>query len=215
MATEDTVSHIAKTLGEVEEIPLSQISGIVRVLGEEGALALLNETQEVEKGGGMLLADGTRRRSPGGVYFQLARRKLPPEEKKIIFREKKAETAADAPPPSSSGGATVASAAGAGDPSRFTRRRVVEVVPARGPVRGKPGQFTPPELPSALTRARIRQQVNQAILPLPIEEQYHLLLDLLADIHDRVSGGASPPPSSEDAPPARPARARSGATRRK
>lgn len=216
MATEDTVSHIAKTLGEVEEIPLSQISGIVRVLGEEGAMALLNETQEVEKGGGMLLADGTRRRSPGGVYFQLARRKLPPEEKKIIFREKKNE-AADAPPPSSSSGAAAPSAS-ANDASRFTRRRVVEVVTARGagPAR-KPGQFSPPELPSALTRARIRQQVNQAILPLPIEEQYHLLLDLLADIHDRVAGGASPPPSSsEDAQPARPARARSGgSTRRK
>jgi hypothetical protein len=214
MATEDTVSHIAKTLGEVEEIPLSQISGIVRVLGEEGAMALLIETQEVEKGGGMLLADGTRRRSPGGVYFQLARRKLPPEEKKIIFREKKNE-AGDAPPPSSSSGAAAASP-GTNDGSRFTRRRVVEVVTSRGAVRGKPGQFSPPELPSALTRARIRQQVNQAILPLPIEEQYHLLLDLLADIHDRVAGGASPPPaSSEDAPPARPARARSGATRRK
>ena len=211
MATEDTVSHIAKTLGEVEEIPLSQISGIVRVLGEEGALALLNETQEIEKGGGMLLADGTRRRSPGGVYFQLARRKLPPEEKKVIFREKKAESA-DAPPPSSSGRSA---SAGAAEASRFNRRRVVEVVPARGPARGKPGQFTPPELPSALTRARIRQQVNQAVLPLPIEEQYHLLLDLLADIHDRVSGGAHPPPSSEDAQPTRPARARGSATRRK
>jgi len=219
MATEDTVSQIAKSLGEVEEIPLSQISGIVRVLGEEGALALLNETQEVEKGGGMLLADGTRRRSPGGVYFQLARRKLPPEEKKIIFREKKNEPA-EAPPPSSSRGSAAAAGggagAGAGDASRFTRRRVVEVVTARSPLRGKPGQFTPPELPSALTRARIRQQVSQAILPLPIEEQYHLLLDLLADIHDRVSGGANPPPAStEDAAPARPARARSGATRRK
>jgi hypothetical protein len=215
MATEDTVSHIAKTLGEVEEIPLSQISGIVRVLGEEGAMALLNETQEVEKAGGMLLADGTRRRSPGGVYFQLARRKLPPDEKKIIFREKKNETA-DAPPPSSSMGAAAAPGAGANDGSRFTRRRVVEVVTARGGgAPRKPGQFSPPELPSALTRARIRQQVSQAILPLPIEEQYHLLLDLLADIHDRVAGGASPPPSSEDAPPARPARARSGATRRK
>jgi hypothetical protein len=89
---------------------------------------------------------------------------------------------------------------------------VVEVVPARaGIARSKgAGPFTPPELPSALTRARIRQQVTQAIAPLPIEEQYHLLLDLLADIHDRVTGGASPPPSSE-APPARPVRARGGA----
>jgi hypothetical protein len=213
MATEETISHIAKSLGEVEEIPLSQITGIVRVLGEEGALALLNETMAIEKGGGMMLADGTRRRSPGGVYFQLARRKLPSEEKKIIFRDTKKPEGADAPPPSSSSG----SGSAASDASRFPRRRVVEVVPPRAQARvGKPGQFSPPELPSALARARIRQQVNQAIAPLPIEEQYHLLLDILADIHDRVSGGASPPPAaSEDAPPSRPARARSTAARRK
>lgn len=226
MATaEDTISHIAKTLGEVEEIPLFQITGIVRVLGEEGAQALLKETLDIEKGGGMLLADGTRRRSPGGVFFQLARRKLPADEKKNIFREKKAEgeaAAAPAPasvrapaaPPSSAPGAS--SAAAAGDPSRFTRRRVVEVVAQRPHARGgKPGAFTPPELPSALTRARIRQQVTQAVAPLPLEEQYHLLLDLLADIHDRVTGGSSAaseePPASR--PPARPPRTTS--TRRK
>jgi len=222
MATaEDTISQIAKTLGEVEEIPLFQITGIVRVLGEEGAQALLKETLDIEKGGGMLLADGTRRRSPGGVFFQLARRKLPADEKKNIFREKKAE-GESAPVSSPTGSASAASAASAaaGDASRFTRRRVVEVVAQRPAVRGgKPGAFSPPELPSALTRARIRQQVTQAISPLPLEEQYHLLLDLLADIHDRVTGGGSPPPS-EDAPPSRPpARARSsstsGGTRRK
>ena len=206
MATEETVSHIAKSLGEVEETPLTQIAGVVRVLGEEGALGLLNETLEIEKGGGMTLSDGTRRRSPGGVFFQLARRRLPPEEKKVIFREVKKPESAEPAPQSSSLGS---------DAARLTRRRVVEVVPARAPLRGgKPGAFTPPELPSALTRARIRQQVIQAITPLPIEEQYHLLLDLLADIHDRVTGGAQPPPSSE-APPARPVRARGGTSRRK
>ena len=76
---------------------------------------------------------------------------------------------------------------------------------------GKPGAFSPPELPSALTRARIRQTVTQAVAPLPIEEQYHLFLDLLADIHDRVSGGAQAP--QEDAPASRPpARAPRGNT---
>lgn len=201
MATDDTVSHIASSLGEVEETPLFQIAGVVRVLGEEGALALLTETLEVEKNGGMTLADGTRRRSPGGVFFQLARRKLPADEKKVIFREKKAP-GSEPPPPS---------APGVADASRFPRRRVVEVIPARAPVRGKAGAFAPPELPSALTRARIRLQVTQAIAPLPIEEQYHLLLDLLADIHDRVTGGATPPPSSEATPPARAPRARGAA----
>jgi hypothetical protein len=208
MATEETVSHISKSLGEVEEIPLTQITAIVRVLGEEGALTLLKETLDIEKGGGMMLADGTRRRSPGGVYFQLARKKLPPEEKKNIFREKK-PASDEAVPPSSP------AAAAGGDANRLLRRRVVEVIPARagGPAaRGRSGAFAPPELPSALTRARIRQQVNQAIAPLPLEEQYHMLLDLLADIHDRVTGSASPP--SEDAPAARAARPRSAARRK-
>ncbi len=202
MATEDTISHIAKSLGEVEEIPLFQISGIVRVLGEDGALTLLAETSEIEKGGGMMLADGTRRRSPGGVFFQLARRKLPSDEKKIIFREKKQEST-DAPPPSSSTGSASVNA----DASRFARRRVVEVVPARPNIArpksgGGGGAFSPPELPSALARARIRQQVSLAVAPLPLEDQYHLFLDMLADIHDRVSASAPAVTSSAVAPAA-------------
>jgi hypothetical protein len=204
MATaEDTISQIAKTLGEVEEIPLFQSTGIVRVLGEEGAQALLKETLDIEKGGGMLLADGTRRRSPGGVFFQLARRKLPAEEKKNIFREKKAE--AEGAPASSRPQAPsqppAATAAAAADASRFTRRRVVEVVAPRA-AGARPGKFSPPELPSALTRARIRQQVTQAVAPLPVEEQYHLLLDLLADIHDRATGSSAA--AADDAPASRP-----------
>ncbi len=190
MSTEDTVSQIAKALGEVEEIPLTQIAGVVRVLGEDGAQALLKETLEIEAKGGQLLADGTRRRSPGGVFFQLARKRLPVEERKEIFRERKPASAEDSASP-----APPAAEAQSADPSRLTRRRVVEVIPARpATAKGKAG-FVPPELPSALTRARIRQQVNQAVAPLPIEEQYHLLLDLLADIHDRVTGGAAPPPN--------------------
>lgn len=182
MATEDTISQIAKALGEVEETPLSQIEGVVVALGEEVALQLLDETLEIEKGEGMPLADGSRRRSPGGVFFQLARRKLSPEDKRNIFRDKKSGEPASQNQP-----ATVP------DSTKFPRRRVVEVVPPRAQAKGKAG-FVPPELPSALTRARIRQQVTQAVAPLPIEEQYHLLLDLLADIHDRVAG-----PTEKDA----------------
>jgi hypothetical protein len=206
MSIEDTVSNIAKALGEVEEIPLTQIGGVVRVLGEDGALSLLKDTLDIEAKGGQLLADGTRRRSPGGVFFQLARKKLPVEERKEIFRERKPPS--DEPPASSAGDTPSPPNA---DASRLTRRRVVEVIPARAAIKGKAGGFTPPELPSALTRARIRQQVSQAVAPLPIEEQYHLLLDLLADIHDRVSGGASPPPNEAHAART----SRGGGTRRR
>jgi hypothetical protein len=210
MSTEDTVSNIAKALGEVEETPLTQIAGVVRVLGEDAANTLLKETLDIEAKGGQLLADGTRRRSPGGVFFQLARKRLPIDERKEIFRERKPPSADD--PPASSPGDTPSPNP---DANRLTRRRVVEVIPARAaPAKGKPGGFTPPELPSALTRARIRQQVNQAVAPLPIEEQYHLLLDLLADIHDRVTGGAGPSPS-EAAAAGRTSRGGGGSARRR
>jgi hypothetical protein len=210
MSTEDTVSLIAKALGEVEEIPLTQIAGVVRVLGDDVASSLLKETLDIEAKGGQLLADGTRRRSPGGVFFQLARKRLPVEERKEIFRERKPTAAADEAPASSPGEAPAPN-----DANRLTRRRVVEVIPARAaPAKGKPGGFTPPELPSALTRARIRQQVSQAVAPLPIEEQYHLFLDLLADIHDRVTGGAGPSPN-EAAAAGRSSRGGGGSARRR
>ena len=66
MATEDTVSTIAKALGESDEIPMGQIGGVVRVLGEELSLKLLEQTREIETKGGMMLPDNSRRRSIGG-----------------------------------------------------------------------------------------------------------------------------------------------------
>ena len=89
MATEETVNTIAKALGEVEEQPLTQITGVVRVLGDQTALALLEETQRIEQNGGMLLPDGSRRRTPGGVFFFLARQKLSQADKLAIFRPPK------------------------------------------------------------------------------------------------------------------------------
>src|SRR5690606_41200787 len=99
MATEETVSHIAKTLGEVEEIPLTQIAGVVRALGEQGALGVLKEPLDIEEKGGMMLADGTRRRSLGGVSFQLARKRLPPDERKNVFRERASSATRSVEPP--------------------------------------------------------------------------------------------------------------------
>ena len=197
MATHETVSHIAKTLGEVGEIPISQIDAIVRVLGEEGARALLSDTLEVERNGGQLLVDGKGRRSPGGVFFQLARGRLSREEKREIFYKTKPVGAPAPSAPLSSPPPGPASER----PSAFPRRRVIDVAPVRSsPLPEKPLSFALPELGSALARARVRPKVAKAIASLPLEDQYRLLLEMLAEIHDRVAGGVDPsvvdPPAS-------------------
>jgi hypothetical protein len=172
MPTEDTVSTIAKALGEVEEQPLTQITGVVKVLGEQVSLALLEETQRTEQSGGMLLPDGSRRRTPGGVFFFLARQKLSHEDKVQIFRPiKPAKPAQPAP-----------------EAARFARRRVIEVAPAREPAaRPRPGgtAVIPPGLPLAARRVRARESVQNAIAALPPEDQSNLLLEVLAELYER------------------------------
>lgn len=197
MATEETVSTIAKALGESDEIPLGQIGGVVRVLGEELSLKLLEETREIENKGGMMLPDNSRKRSIGGVFFFLARQKLSHEDKLAIFR---------APKP-----AKPASASGA-DSTRFPRRRVIDVAPAR-PAPGRPPRagFIPPELPVAVRRVKVREAVQSSLSSLPNEDQYAVLLDLIAELHDRLGYRV---PESQRAgafePPTRPGAVMSG-----
>lgn len=174
MATEETVSTIAKGLGETDEVPLSQIGGVVRVLGEDVAQKLLAETQEIEKNGGMMLPDGSRKRTPGGVFFFLARQKLSQADKLAIFRPPK-----EPKPPSS--------ATGAADTNRFPRRRVIEVAPARpAPARAPRPGFVPPELPLAVRKVKAREHALAAVSALPMEEQYAVLVDVLAELHDKL-----------------------------
>lgn len=173
MATEETVSTIAKALGESDEVPLFQIAGVVRVLGEETAQKLLVETQETEKNGGMMLPDGSRKRTPGGVFFFLARQKLSQADKLAIFRPPKEQKA----PPSSTT-----------DANRFPRRRVIEVAPARPvqPARTPRGGFVPPELPLAVRKVKAREHALAAVSGLPLEEQYAVLVEVLAELHDKL-----------------------------
>jgi hypothetical protein len=174
MATEETVSTIAKALGESDEVPLFQITGVVRVLGEETAQKILAETQETEKNGGMMLPDGSRKRTPGGVFFFLARQKLSQADKLAIFRPPKEPKA----PPSSS----------SGDANRFPRRRVIDVAPSRPapPARAPRPGFVPPELPVAVRKVKAREHALAAVAGLPLEEQYSVLVDLLAELHDKL-----------------------------
>jgi PHAX RNA-binding domain len=66
----ETVQTLAAQLDEQERAALQVV---VKALGPEIALALLQETLSVEANGGMMLPDGSRRRTPGGVFFFLAK----------------------------------------------------------------------------------------------------------------------------------------------
>jgi hypothetical protein len=175
MATEDTVSTIAKALGESDEIPLTQIRGVVGVLGEEVSLKLLEETKQIEDKGGMMLPDNSRKRTPGGVFFFLARQKLSHEDKLVIFR---------APKPVK---APVSERTAQADANRFPRRRVIDVAPSR-PTSNRPPRpgFLPPELPVAVRRVKVREAIQTSLGSLPQEDQYSVLLDIMAELHDRL-----------------------------
>ncbi|HEX6767040.1 MAG TPA: phosphorylated adapter RNA export RNA-binding domain-containing protein, partial [Polyangiaceae bacterium] len=188
---------IAKALGESDEVPLFQIAGVVRVLGEETSLKILAETQETEKNGGMMLPDGSRKRTPGGVFFFLARQKLSQADKIAIFRPPKEPKA----PPSSPGGE-----------NRFPRRRVIEVAPARpaAPARTPRAGFVPPELPLAVRKVKAREHALAAVAGLPQEEQYAVLVELLAELHEKLGYRAPESQRTPFDPPTRPGVATAG-----
>jgi hypothetical protein len=81
----NVVETVATALGETEEVPLQTIAQVVRVLGQEEALALLAEALKIEAEGGLQIEDGTRRRSPGGVYFKLVKNKASSRQRWTIF----------------------------------------------------------------------------------------------------------------------------------
>ncbi len=78
------VGSIAAALGETETEPQKAIARLVKVAGEERALALLAEAQAIEAGEGLLTADG-QRRTPGGCFFKLAKDRLSPQERGRVF----------------------------------------------------------------------------------------------------------------------------------
>jgi hypothetical protein len=183
MATEDTVNTIAKALGEVDEQPMTQITGVVKALGDEASLSLLEETKRIEAGGGMMLPDNSRKRTPGGVFFFLARQKLSHEDKVNIFRPVKPAKPAQ----------PVVEA------TRLPRRRVIEVAPAKEvPMRPR-GGFIPPGLPLAAKRVRARETIQNAVAALPPDDQVNLLLEVVAELYER-RGVRIPEPSPTPAP---------------
>jgi hypothetical protein len=79
------IEKIADTLGEKDKEPFTAIERLVNLIGEEKALALLEETLQLEAGGGMTTDDGSQRRTPGGVFFKLAKNRLNSRERWLIF----------------------------------------------------------------------------------------------------------------------------------
>jgi hypothetical protein len=80
-----TVEKIATALDEKDETPLAEIERVVKVLGDERALTILEQTVKIEVEGGMMTDDGTRRRTAGGVFFKLVKNETTPKERGKIF----------------------------------------------------------------------------------------------------------------------------------
>lgn len=76
---------IAEYLGEADFKPKVQIHRMIRLCGVDFVQALLDETNRIEKEGGLMLPDGTRRRTKGGVFFHLARNNISHKILKPIF----------------------------------------------------------------------------------------------------------------------------------
>ncbi|MBX0330558.1 cold shock domain-containing protein [Oscillochloris sp. ZM17-4] len=85
---QDIVLTIARRLGERESEPINLIRRLVKHLGPDVAWTVLDETEQLEAQGGMLLPNKSRRRTPGGVFFALARDRLTPEDRANLFPKK-------------------------------------------------------------------------------------------------------------------------------
>jgi len=81
-----TTDELAAQLGETEPIPRKHLKRALRILGPERTQALLDQTMETERNGGLMLSDGSRRRTPGGVFFHLVRTTVGTKESYKILR---------------------------------------------------------------------------------------------------------------------------------
>ena len=77
---------IAHKLQEPNEEALVKAT---RLLGVAAAWELLQETERVQAGGGLLLPSGNRRRSPGGVFFHLLKGRLDKQQLTWVFAHNK------------------------------------------------------------------------------------------------------------------------------
>jgi hypothetical protein len=85
MSNSATAHKIAAKLNETETRVLATIQRLVDTLGEERALALLDEALRIEANGGMFTEDFSRRRTGGGIFFKLAKNRSTAKERQAIF----------------------------------------------------------------------------------------------------------------------------------
>jgi hypothetical protein len=81
------VASLIEALGETDGRALLQIDRIIERVGLEFALQKLEETEQIESQGGMMIPDESRRRTKGGVFFFLVKKYLKEEGRKTDIKE--------------------------------------------------------------------------------------------------------------------------------
>uniref|UniRef100_T1GS94 Phosphorylated adapter RNA export protein n=1 Tax=Megaselia scalaris TaxID=36166 RepID=T1GS94_MEGSC len=91
---ESLAREIAHNLFEEKD---ELILRLVSVVGTRMAIKLFQETQKIEKEGGMMIVNGKRRRTPGGVFFFLLKHdnNVTSDQRKMIFYEENKIAAKD------------------------------------------------------------------------------------------------------------------------
>jgi CHAD domain-containing protein len=102
-AASPVVTQIAQALGETQPAALGQLKRIVQTIGDERALAILQQALEIEQHGGLMLLDGSRRHTPGGVFFRLVKEQMSPEERRQVWFYQGRAKAAQPTEPSATG----------------------------------------------------------------------------------------------------------------
>ncbi|MFC1959926.1 hypothetical protein ACFLYO_04380 [Chloroflexota bacterium] len=80
-----TVAQVAEQLGETEKKPIRQIAAMVQLCGHAFVRAIVEETEALEAGEGIMLEREERRRTKGGVFFYLARHRMAQAIHQIIY----------------------------------------------------------------------------------------------------------------------------------
>lgn len=81
------IDGLIESLGETDARALLQIQRIIERIGLDFALEKLEQTEQTEAQGGLMLSDGSRRRTKGGVFFFLVKQQLKQEGRKTDMKE--------------------------------------------------------------------------------------------------------------------------------
>lgn len=81
------IDGLIESLGETDARALLQIHRIIERIGLDFALEKLEQTEQTEAQGGLMLSDDSRRRTKGGVFFFLVKQELKQEGRKTDMKE--------------------------------------------------------------------------------------------------------------------------------